>query len=92
MTQMNYFTYKKGQEMAACDYPFYVLLQALMRQAKADNLEKLCNAFPDVWKELANQFGAPAKRHTAHVYLAKPWSRDHATFGQNTEIGGLECA
>lgn len=59
MTQMNYFTYKKGQEMAACDYPFYVLLQALMRQAKADNLEKLCNAFPDVWKELQARNKAP---------------------------------
>ena len=70
MTQMNYFTYKKGQEIAACNYPFYAVLQALMRDADTDNLEKLRNAFPDVWKELQARNKAPGGLLPGEIPLA----------------------
>jgi len=40
-------------------YQFYALIQAAMRQADTDNLEKLKEAFPYTWTELKARFDAP---------------------------------
>jgi len=36
--------------------PFYALIMAAMRQADTDNLERLKEAFPDVWAELSTRY------------------------------------
>ena len=56
---MSYYDYKKGIEIAIGDYPFYAIIQAAMRQADTDNLDKLKEAWPKVWEELQNRYKAP---------------------------------
>lgn len=56
---MSLYDYKKGIEAATEDYPFYALIQAAMRQADNDNIEKLKLAFPDTWAELNARYHAP---------------------------------
>jgi len=51
--------YQMGLQIECKGYPFYALLQAAMRQADSDNLEKLQEAFPKVWQELAERYNAP---------------------------------
>ncbi len=40
--------------------PFYSLIQAAMRVADTDNLEKLQSNFPEVWDELQKRYNLPA--------------------------------
>jgi len=56
---MSLHAYLQSQKLAAQDYPFYALIMAAMRRADFDNLEKLRFAFPDVWQELTDRYGAP---------------------------------
>lgn len=56
---MSLYDYKQGLRIGAQDYPFYALIQAAMRQADTDNLERLKQAFPDVWAELLQRYDAP---------------------------------
>ena len=55
---MSYYDYKNGLEISSKDYPFYALIQAAMRQADTDNLDKLRMAWPDVWQELHARYCA----------------------------------
>jgi len=41
------------------DIPFYALIMAAMRKADSDNIEKLKQAFPDIWAELQKRYNAP---------------------------------
>ena len=59
---MSYYDYKKGQEIAAQDYPFYALIQAAMRQADNYNLAKLGAEWPAVFDELQARYHAPGGR------------------------------
>ena len=56
---MSYYDYKMGQQVSSRDYPFYALIQAAMRQADTDNIEKLKAAFPSTWQELRERYDAP---------------------------------
>ncbi len=57
---MSLYEYQLGRTIESRCYPFYSLIQAAMRQADTDNLEKLRAAFPHVWKELQERYHAPA--------------------------------
>ncbi len=57
--KMSRYDYEQGKKIEMCQYPFYGLLQATMRQSDTDNLEKLKTAFPEVWKELQDRYKAP---------------------------------
>lgn len=56
---MSYYDYRRSQEIAAQDYPFYALIMAAMRQADTDNTVKLKMAWPEVWDELDKRYHAP---------------------------------
>lgn len=56
---MSYHDYIKGIELLLDDPPFYALIQAAMRKADTDNLEKLKKAFPEIWEELEARYHAP---------------------------------
>lgn len=53
--------YQQSLVVNAQGYPFYALIVAAMRQADTDNLEKLKQSFPDVWRSFKirydNSFG-----------------------------------
>lgn len=56
---MSYIDYKKAQEIELRGFPFYALIQAAMRQADSDNLQKLKLVFPEVYGELAERYNNP---------------------------------
>ena len=56
---MSLYDYKLGLKISADDYSFYALIQAAMRQADSDNIEKLKKAFPGTWRELNERYNAP---------------------------------
>lgn len=56
---MSYHDYLKGRELLLDDPPFCALIQAAMRKADTDNLEKLQAAFPEIWEELYARYHAP---------------------------------
>lgn len=56
---MSHYDYIMGLEIATHAYPFYALIQAALRQADTDNVEKLRAAFPQVWAELEARYKAP---------------------------------
>jgi len=56
---MSLYDYRVGQEIESQGYPFYALIQAAMRQADTDNLQKLREAFPNTHKELLARYNAP---------------------------------
>ncbi|MBC8489901.1 MAG: hypothetical protein H8D45_28120 [Bacteroidetes bacterium] len=57
---MSYHEYIWGREISAKDYPFYALIQAAMRQADTENLEKLKSVFPEIFEELQVRYNAPS--------------------------------
>jgi len=57
---MSYHEYVWGREISAKDYPFYALIQAAMRQADTENLEKLKSVFPEIFEELQVRYNAPS--------------------------------
>ncbi|MFQ5886783.1 MAG: hypothetical protein ACE5II_06075, partial [Anaerolineae bacterium] len=57
--RMRVYDYEEGRRIAAQDPPFYALIQAAMRRADTDNLEKLKAAWPQVWEELQARYNAP---------------------------------
>lgn len=56
---MSLYDYKESQIIEARNYPFYALIMAAIRQADDDNIEKLREAFPEVWDELKRRYNAP---------------------------------
>lgn len=69
---MGYFDYKQGQEIAVLGYSFNAVIQAAMRQADTDNLEKLKAGFPAVYRDLFDRYNAPGGllegEHLAKVF------------------------
>ncbi len=55
---MSLYDYEQGKKIEMCQYSFYGIIQAAMRQADTDNVEKLRSAFPEVWKELQERYHA----------------------------------
>jgi hypothetical protein len=56
---MTIWDYESGREISSHDPPFYAIIQAAMRKADTDNLEKLKRCWPEVWKELEARYNAP---------------------------------
>ena len=56
---MSLYDYQMSLEIATNDYPSYALIQAAIRQADTDNLERLMQAFPRVHAELLARYHAP---------------------------------
>ena len=56
---MSYLDYTTSQQIVAKDYTFYALIMAAMRQADANNLTELKEAFPSTYDELMNRYDAP---------------------------------
>jgi hypothetical protein len=61
---MSLYDYQVGIQIAIHDYPFYALIQAAMRQADTDNLEKLKAAFPEVHAEFMTRYNSPGGQVT----------------------------
>ena len=59
---MSDYDYFVGRSIAAEDPPFYALIQAAMRRADDNNLEKLRTEWPEVWEELQARYHAPGGR------------------------------
>lgn len=57
--KMSRYNYEQGKKIACYEFPFYALIQAAMRQADSDNIEKLKKAFPEMWKELHDRYNSP---------------------------------
>ena len=55
---MSHYDYLYGMNLEADDAPFYGLIQAAMRRADTDNLEKLKEAWPEIWEELQERYHA----------------------------------
>ena len=55
---MSHYDYRRSIQIAIQDEPFYALIMAAMRQADTRNLEKLRQAFPDTYEELAARIDA----------------------------------
>ncbi|MFH1031073.1 MAG: hypothetical protein V1767_00680 [Chloroflexota bacterium] len=56
---MSLYDYKEGIRISLRDSSFYGLIQAAMRQADSENIEKLKRAFPETWEELQARYNAP---------------------------------
>ena len=56
---MSLYDYEQGLKISTKNYPFYALLQACMRKADSDNLERLKYVFPEVYGELLERYNAP---------------------------------
>lgn len=58
---MSLYDYEVGQRIVTSygDDEFYGLIQACMRLADTDNLEKLKVGWPDVYNELVKRYNAP---------------------------------
>lgn len=56
---MSYHEYARSRELIAQDEPFYALIMAAMRKADSANLWRLKQAWPEVWAELQERYGAP---------------------------------
>ena len=60
---MSYHHYISGREIEKARYehnwPFYGLIQAAMRGADTENLEKLKAAWPEVYADLKARYDAP---------------------------------
>ena len=56
---MSFDEYHEGRRIAAQNYPFYAIIQAAMRQADTDNLQKLKQEWPEVWEDLDKRWHAP---------------------------------
>jgi len=55
---MSIIEYRESMYLAG-EGSFYGLLMACMRNADTDNVEKLKQAFPEVWNELQQRYNAP---------------------------------
>ena len=69
---MSYSTFVTGRDISAVDYPFYALIQAAMRQADTDNLEKLKQCWPEVYNELTERYNAPGGKLPGDKDSKKP--------------------
>lgn len=56
---MSHYDYEMSKYASAHNYPFYALIMAAIRQADTDNLEKIKEAWPEVYQEFVNRYNAP---------------------------------
>lgn len=56
---MSLHSYRVSFELSSHEYPFYSLIMAAMRRADTDNIEKLKEAWPEVYDELMLRYWAP---------------------------------
>ena len=56
---MSHHDYVISQRLCTDAYSFYGIIMAAMRRAGTENLDKLCQAFPDTWTELHARYHAP---------------------------------
>lgn len=56
---MSLYDYEQSKYIEKMQFPFYAIVMAAMRQADSDNLDRLKEAFPHVWKELQRRYNAP---------------------------------
>ena len=56
---MSFHEYERSRKLYEADEPFYALIMVAMRDADAENLEKLRAAWPEVWTELEARYNAP---------------------------------
>jgi len=56
---LSLYDYLEGRKISEQDPPFAALIQAAMRKADTDNLEKLRREWPDIWNELQLRYNAP---------------------------------
>ena len=56
---MSWFDYQTSKKIALDDPPFNALIMAAMNKADTNNVILLTNAFPEVWTELSQRYGAP---------------------------------
>ena len=56
---MSRFDYEQSRVIKNEGYGFYAVIMAAMRQADTDNLEKLKQAWPQVWEELQERYHSP---------------------------------
>ncbi len=56
---MSLYDYKESQEIDSKSYEFYSLIMSAMRKADDYNLNKLADAFPEVFRELKMRYNAP---------------------------------
>jgi hypothetical protein len=55
---MSHHDYIMSQRVGALDIPFYALIMAAIRQADSENLDKLRQAFPEVFLEYWGRYHA----------------------------------
>jgi len=56
---MSLYDYRKSQEIATNNYPFYALIMAAIRQADTDNFRELENAWPEIYQEFRDRCNMP---------------------------------
>jgi len=56
---VSYHEYKASQKLEMEDVPFYAIIMAAMRRADDNNLDKLKQAWPEIWDELFARYHAP---------------------------------
>ena len=56
---MSRYDYEISKRIELCDYPFYALILAAMRQADTGNAEMLKGCWPGTWSELQRRYNAP---------------------------------
>ena len=66
---MSYYDYIIGREIALLGGLFYAIIQAAMRQADTDNLDKLKIVFPDVYVDLYNRYNSQGGRYEGEEML-----------------------
>lgn len=56
---LSLYDYEEYKKIAAKGYPFYSLIACAISQADTDNLEKLKQAFPEIWASFYKRYHAP---------------------------------
>ncbi len=56
---MTLYDYDESKGIVQQGFQFYALIMAAMRQADTDNLARLRDAFPEIWRELQARYNAP---------------------------------
>ena len=66
---MSLYDYEVGQKVVReyGDDEFYGLIQACMRLADTDNLQRLKIDWPDVWNDLQARYNAPQGRLVGEI-------------------------
>ena len=64
---MSLYDYLEAQKLSQKDIPFYACIMAAMSRSDSRNMEKLRNAWPNVWTELHERHNAPGGMYPAEL-------------------------